>query len=82
VTGLTPGKYMLIETTSPKGYGLSDEIIEFTIDENGNPSEGVIVMYNSPIPVTADINLTIIIIGFIGTISLVIFSTYKLIKQQ
>jgi len=73
---------MLIETTSPKGYGLSDEIIEFTIDENGNPSEGVIVMYNSPIPVTADINLTIIIIGFIGTISLVIFSTYKLIKQQ
>ena len=82
VTGLTPGKYILIETTSPDGYGLSDEIIEFSIDEDGNPSSELIVMYNSPIPVTADINLTLLIIGFIGTISLGMFSFYKLVKQQ
>ena len=82
VTGLTPGKYTLIETTSPDGYGLSDEIIEFSIDENGKPSSELIVMYNSPIPVTADINITLLIMGFIGTISLGVFSIYKLAKQQ
>lgn len=82
VTGLTPGKYILIETKSPKGYGLSDDIIEFYIDEDGNASTDTIVMYNSPIPVTADINLVALAFGFIATISLGIFSTYKLIKQK
>ena len=82
VTGLKPGKYQLIETTSPKGYGLSEEVIEFTIDKDGKPSQELIIMYNSPIPETADINLTLIFAGFIATISLGAFSIYKLIKQQ
>lgn len=82
VTNLTPGKYTLIETNSPSGYGLSDEIIEFTIDEDGNPSQPEIIMYNSPIPVTADINITLLIMGFIAFIAIGTFSTYKLIKQQ
>lgn len=82
VTGLTPGKYTLIETSSPSGYGLSDEVIEFTIDKDGKPSSELIIMYNSPIPVTADINITLIILGLIGTVSLGGFSIYKLIKQQ
>ena len=82
VTGLKPGKYQLIETVSPEGYGLSEEVIEFTIDKDGKPSQDLIVMYNSPIPETADINLTMIFAGFIATISLGAFSIYKLIKQQ
>lgn len=81
VTGLKPGTYTLIETKSPKGYGLSDEVITFTIDANGKVDKEVI-MYNSPIPVTADQNMAFVYIGFIGTISLAIFGIYKLSKQN
>ena len=71
----------MIETKSPKGYGLSDEVITFTIDENGKVDKEVI-MYNSPIPVTADQNMAFVYIGFIGSISLAIFGIYKLSKQN
>ena len=33
---LKPGKYALKEISAPKGYILSDEVINFEIDENGN----------------------------------------------
>ena len=33
---LKPGKYTLKEISAPKGYILSDEVINFEIDENGN----------------------------------------------
>jgi Predicted outer membrane protein len=81
VKDLAPGRYTLIETKSPKGYGLSDEIIEFTVDKDGKVDKPVI-MYNSPIPVTADINLVTIFIGFAGTIALGGFGMYKLSKQR
>ncbi len=81
VVGLKPGTYTLIETKSPKGYGLSDEVITFTIDEDGKVDKEII-MYNSPIPVTADTNMSFIYMGFIGTISLAIFGVYKLSKQN
>lgn len=81
VTGLEPGTYTLIETKSPAGYGLSDEVIQFTIDADGNVDKDV-VMYNSPIPVTADINLPLIFVGFTGTLALGLFGFYKLIKQH
>lgn len=81
VTGLKPGTYTLIETKSPKGYGLSDEVITFTIDENGKVDKEII-MYNSPIPVTSDTNMNLIYMGFIVTISLAIFGVYKLGKQN
>lgn len=58
---LPDGKYTLIEITSPEGYGLSEEVIEFDIVNNG--VEQTVVMTNSPIPVTADLPLTQIICG-------------------
>lgn len=81
VVGLKPGTYTLIETKSPKGYGLSDEVITFTVDADGKVDKEVI-MYNSPIPVTADTDMNFIYMGFIGTISLAIFGVYKLSKQN
>lgn len=77
---LTPGKYTLIETISPEGYGISDEVIDFEITADG--VEKTIVMTNSPIPVTADMNTTLIILGLIGTVLVAGFSIFKLNKQQ
>ena len=44
---LKPGKYTLTETIAPEGYELSSETITFTVDENGEVKETVI-MYNAP----------------------------------
>lgn len=77
---LTPGKYTLIETISPEGYGISEEVIDFEITADG--VEKTIVMTNSPIPVTADMNTTLIIVGLIATVLLAGFSIFKLNKQQ
>lgn len=77
---LAPGKYTLIETISPEGYGISEEVIEFEITADG--VEKTIVMTNSPIPVTADMNTTLIIVGLVATVLLAGFSIFKLNKQQ
>lgn len=77
---LAPGKYTLIETISPEGYGISEEVIDFEITADG--VEKTIVMNNSPIPVTADMNTVLIIAGLIGTVLLAGFSIFKLNKQQ
>lgn len=81
VVGLKPGTYTLIETKSPKGYGLSDEVVTFTVNSDGKVDKEV-VMYNSPIPVTDDTNMNLVYMGFIVTISLAIFGVYKLGKQN
>ncbi len=78
---LPAGKYTLIETIAPKGYGISDEVIEFEVNENGEVAAPVI-MYNSPIPVTADMNLTLIVAGLVGTVALAGFSIFKLNQQH
>lgn len=81
LSDLKEGKYVLIETTSPKGYGISDEVIEFEVKADGGVAKTV-VMYNSPIPATADINITLVVAGLIGTIGLAGFSVFKLNQQQ
>lgn len=74
---LPEGKYTLIETKSPKGYGLSDEVIEFEVKYDGKDVEKVI-MYNSIIPETNDININLIIVGMFITFGLGVFGFYKL----
>lgn len=81
VSDLPQGKYTLIETQSPAGYGISDEVVEFEVTADGGV-EKTVVMYNSPIPKTADINLTLVLVGLVGTIGLAGFSIFKLNKQQ
>ena len=50
---LAPGKYTLTETIAPKGYKVSEEAVEFTVEEDGTVKEPVI-MYNEkrvePVP--------------------------------
>ena len=62
---LEPGEYMLTEISAPNGYDLSYEVVKFTVDSEGNATTDV-VMYNSKTPVTADRNLLLTTIGFIG----------------
>lgn len=80
-TNLAPGKYTLIETQAPDGYGLSDDVLEFTIDADGNP-DVALIMYNSTIPKTADMNHMMLYLAFAGTIALGAFGMYKLARQQ
>ncbi len=77
---LPDGDYTLIEVTAPKGYGLSEEVIPFKI--KAGEAEKTIVMTNSPIPVTADMNIKLIVGSLIATVLLVGFSLFKLNKQQ
>ena len=82
VTGLKPGKYQLTETIAPAGYDLSQETIEFTIDEDGKPSKDVVVMYNSPTPEkTGSVKISKQDITTKKELPGA-FSIYKLIKQQ
>ena len=46
IDNLPEGTYTLIETKSPKGYGLSDEVITFEVKYDGKEM-APIVMYNS-----------------------------------
>ncbi len=78
---LKAGKYQLIETQSPKGYGISDDVIEFEVTADGG-IEKVVVMYNSPIPNTAGMNVTLVVAGLIATFGLAGFSIFKLNKQN
>lgn len=78
---LKEGKYTLIETKSPAGYGISDDVIEFEVTPDGGV-EKTVTMYNSPIPVTADMNITLIVAGLIGTVILAGFSIFKLNQQH
>ena len=78
---LAEGKYTLIETISPKGYELSDEVIEFTVTADGGV-EQTIVMYNSKIPETADMPLSLVYCGLVSFAALAGFATYKMIKRH
>ena len=64
---LEPGEYMLTEIEAPNGYDLSYEVVRFTVDSEGNTT-GDVVMYNSKTPVTADKNLLLTTMGFIGAL--------------
>ena len=64
---LEPGEYILTEIEAPNGYDLSYEVVRFTVDSEGNTT-GDVVMYNSKTPVTADKNLLLTTMGFIGAL--------------
>lgn len=81
LTDLKPGKYTLIETQAPKGYGISEDVVEFEVTADGGV-EKTVVMYNSPIPVTADMNITLVVAGLIGFVGLAGFSIFKLNQQH
>ena len=80
IADLKEGTYTLIEIQSPKGYGLSEEVITFTIDKNGKNAKTV-VMTNSPIPVTDGMNIKFAVIGLVASIGLIIFGFTKLNKR-
>ena len=77
---LTPGKYTLIEKKAPKGYGISDDIIEFEVTTDG--VEKTIVMKNSKTPVTADIPLAQIVACISIALVCVVAVFIKLGKQE
>ena len=80
IANLKEGTYTLIEIQSPKGYGLSEEVITFTIDKDGKNTKTV-VMTNSPIPVTDGMNIKFAIIGLVASIGLIALGFTKLNKQ-
>ena len=80
IDNLEEGTYTLIETKSPKGYGLSDEVITFEVKYDGKEMEPI-VMYNSIIPDTSGLNITYIIMGLFASVSLGVFSFKKFIKR-
>lgn len=80
IDNLEEGTYTLIETKSPKGYGLSDEFITFEVKYDGKEMEPI-VMYNSIIPDTSGLNITYIIIGLFASVSLGVFSFKKITKR-
>lgn len=77
---LPAGKYTLIEITSPEGYGLSEEVIEFDITDNG--VEQTVVMTNSPLPDTADLPFAQIIGGIALALVCGIAVFIKIGKQE
>lgn len=86
---LAPGKYILTEIESPKGYELSDEIIEFTITEDGkilyNKKEvdnNMIVFKNTPEPEPVQTGSTILYVLFVGIITAGIVTYYVFKKYS
>lgn len=77
---LEPGKYILVEVTAPKGYGLSEEFAEFEVTKDG--VKQTVVMKNSKIPDTADIPVVYIAVGLCLAILVAGFSMFKLSKQE
>ena len=76
IPNLPEGTYTLIETQQPKGYELSDEVITFEVKYDGKENVKV-VMYNSKNPETSDMNLTLIIVGIVGSLALGTFGFIK-----
>ncbi len=77
---LPAGDYKLIEVTSPEGYGLSEEVIDFTITSDG--VEKTITMTNSQVPVTADMPVVTIVAILIVTSLIAGVGIFKLNKQE
>lgn len=80
IDNLEEGTYTLIEIKSPKGYGLSDEVITFEVKYDGKEMEPI-VMYNSIIPDTSGLNITYVVIGLFASVSLGVFGFKKFVKR-
>jgi len=81
VENLKEGTYTLIEISAPAGYGLSEEVITFEVKYDGSVMSPV-VMKNSPIPDTADINIVYVIGGILLSLAAGAFSFTKLNKNE
>lgn len=81
VYDLKEGIYTLVERQAPAGYGLSEEVITFEVKYDGTEMAPV-VMKNSRIPDTADINIKYVIAGIILTIAVGTYSFTKLNKKE
>ena len=85
IEDLPEGKYYLKETQAPNGYILSEETIEFEVDENGNLKDiDMVIMYNevepTPTPITSSFkSITTSIIGIITIVlgTIIITINYK-----
>lgn len=83
---LAPGKYILTEIKAPKGYELSDAIIEFTITEDNKilynkqeAEDNMIVFKNTPEPEPVQTGSALLYVLFVGIITagVVTFIVYK-----
>lgn len=73
---LAPGNYVLTELEAPKGYELSDAVIEFTVTEDGRilfdkkeAENNMIVFKNTPEPEQVVTGSSLIYILFVGIIT-------------
>lgn len=73
---LAPGNYVLTELEAPKGYELSDAVIEFTVTEDGKilfdkkeAENNMIVFKNTPEPEQVVTGSSLIYILFVGIIT-------------
>ena len=80
ITDLPAGTYKLVELASPEGYELGDDVIEFTLE--GDDYNKEVVMFNSPIPVTADMNFALIIAAFVIFLGFGVFGLIKASKKE
>lgn len=85
---LAPGKYILTELEAPKGYELSDAVIEFTITEDGKilynkqqVEDNMIVFKNTPEPEQTQTGSAILYVLFIGIITAGVV-TYFVFKRN
>jgi len=60
---LNPGKYKLTETIAPEGYVLSEEVVEFTVNNDGGTDPIKVVMNNKyiEVPITS-LNTPLVVI--------------------
>ena len=80
ITDLPAGSYTLVELASPEGYELGDDVIEFTLE--GDDYNKDVVMYNSKIPVTADMNFALIIAAFVIFLGFGVFGLIKASRKE
>lgn len=80
IDDLKEGKYTLIETQAPEGYGISDEVITFEVKYDGSVMSPI-VMYNSRIPDTSDMNIKFVITGLVLCVGAGIFAFTKMKKH-
>lgn len=84
-TGLKPGTYYITELEAPEGYSLNEEVVTFTIDDQGNIT-GNTIMYNTHlanVPFTASFkSIMYISVGILFVAFGIIMFTYLIKKRK
>ena len=83
---LEAGEYTLVETKAPDGYVKSDETVKFTVNENGEVNEAVI-MYNQPKevsnPKTGSTLAYMLVFSFVAfALGFYFYASYRLKKNM